>query len=219
MNDPNLNETTKNQMNSALLNISMKNMYSNFKVMALKCAACLAAFILFITQVISWGEESSNLYMMNPLISGYLHASWSHFATNLLLLFILMIPAINSSLKFKELFIVTTILSILYLPVSIAGLTPPAIGLSGTCCYLGGRYAWSIKKRGVLVKSFLILLICFELNNFLQPLDGQAHLMHVIGMTAGVFSIVFNNTGLSYQQQYMNFQNLYFTKNENNKRN
>lgn len=170
--------------------------------------ACLAAFMIFIIQVILWGEESSILYMMNPLISGYLHADLSHFATNLLLLFLLMIPAINRSLNFKQLFYVTTVLSILYLPVSIADLTPPAIGLSGTCCYLGGRYAWSYKKRAILVKSFLIFLICFELNNFLQPLDGQAHLMHVLGMTAGVFSIVFNNTGLSYPQQYRNFQNI-----------
>ena len=208
MNLAKLFKTPKYQNSTPLLNIGVKNMHSNFRLMFLFGGACLAAFMVFIMQVLFWGEESSNLYMMNPLISGYLHADLSHFATNLLLLFLLMIPAINRSLNFKQLFYITTVLSILYLPISIAGLTPPAIGLSGTCCYLGGRYAWSHKKRGVLVKSFLILLICFELNNFMQPLDGQAHLMHVLGMTAGVCSIVFNNTGLFYPQQYSDFQNL-----------
>lgn len=182
-----------NITNQFITTVSSKDMYSNFKLMFLFGAACLTAFIVFIIQIILWGNESSNLYMMNPLISGYLHASLNHFVSNLLLIFLLMIPAINRVLSFRELFYITTMLSLLYLPISIAGLTPPAIGLSGTCCYLGGRYAWTRKKWHVITKIFLILIIYLEVNKFMQPLDGQAHLMHVLGMIAGVCSIVIKN--------------------------
>jgi hypothetical protein len=193
MNITNQFVTPKCPNSTSLIDVSAKDIYSKIKLVVLFGAACLTAFIVFIIQVILWGNESSNLFMMNPLISGYLHASLNHFVSNLFLIFLLLIPAINRVLSFRELFYITTVLSLLYLPISISGLTPPAIGLSGTCCYLGGRYAWTRKKWHVIAKIFLILLIYVEGNNFMQPLDGEAHLMHVLGMMAGVCSIVIKN--------------------------
>lgn len=154
-----------------------------------------ATFFIFI-QVVIFGPKSSNLIMMNPLLSGYLHLSMTHFLLNMAILLVALLPEINRYYSPLKLFYITTIISLLYLPIEALGLTQVAIGISGTCYFLISRYLLSLKEKSSLGMLGIALLACIEISGFFGSPDGAAHGVHLIGMALGFVSLKYNHRNI-----------------------
>ena len=155
----------------------------------LLCGA--ATFFIFI-QVVIFGSNSSNLIMMNPLLSGYLHLSMSHFLLNMGILLVALLPNINKNYSPLKIFYITTIISLLYLPIEALGLTQVAIGISGTCYFLISRCLLGLKERRALGVLGIGLLAFIEIGGFFGSPSGAAHGVHLIGMALGFISLKYD---------------------------
>ena len=149
----------------------------------------LASFLVFAVHLGIVGKAHQNLVMMNPAISGFLHASVDHFLTNIIILGLCLLPAINQHYDWKRIFWITTFLSILYLPISASGITQPAVGLSGTWFFLATRFFLTWEKRKNLGQILAALLAIMSLHGLATGGDGVAHLMHLLGSTLGFLSL------------------------------
>jgi hypothetical protein len=127
--------------------MNKKSITPALKTTGLATAGCVAAFIIFAIQLGIFGESSSSILLMDPIISGFVHAGISHFLFNIVLLFLLLIPVVNSGYDIKKIFWITFFLSVAYLPISILGLTEPAVGLSGTVYFLMVRWFFTWEKK------------------------------------------------------------------------
>lgn len=165
------------------------NQISALRTTGLITLGCLAAFIVHCIQMLLLGDGNGNISMSNPLISGFLHASPSHFITNIVIIGLCLLPAVNQGYDIKKIFWITTLLSILYLPISIMGITQPAVGLSGTWFFLASRFFFSWKSKALLGKGIIIFLALAELNSLFLPSDGVAHVMHLLGIGLGFLSL------------------------------
>jgi hypothetical protein len=163
------------------------NIISAYKTTLLSILGCLISFIFLGIELAIFGENSSNLCMMNPLISGFLHNGISHFTLNILLLFLMLIPDINVNYGIKKIIVLSMIISIIYLPISLLNITRPAIGLSGTIYFLIVRWLlnWEKKKAGIAFLGIFILgeILC------MKDADNVAHGVHLIGVALGFLSM------------------------------
>ena len=159
------------------------------KTTGLVTLACLAAFIIHGLQMLVLGDNAGNLSMSNPFISGFLHSNLNHFFTNIIILFLLLLPGINRDFDFNKILWVTTILSFLYLPITILGITQPAIGISGTWFFLSSRWFLSWNKNPTIGKTIFWILLAAESYSLLLPSDGVAHIMHIFGSILGYISL------------------------------
>jgi membrane associated rhomboid family serine protease len=154
------------------------------KTIGITSAICLGATILLVAL------GGGNLILMNPLIKGYLHLSFEHFFTNMLMLFLALLSPINSSYDFRKIYLITLIISLIYLPAEILGLSQTALGLSGTCYFLLSRYFFSWKVRSRLGVFIICILALLELGASANTsIDKTAHLVHVIGIALGYLSL------------------------------
>ena len=151
--------------------------------------ACLAAFLIFGMQIAIVGSGKEKILMMNPLISGFLHAGVTHFLLNIVLIFLAMLAPINRSYDIKKIFWITTILSVLYLPIPLSGSTLPAIGISGTCYFLLSRYFFTWKNKHKIGVAIILLLAFAELVAIPHLEDNTAHGVHLMGIVLGYLSL------------------------------
>jgi hypothetical protein len=149
----------------------------------------IACFVLYILLTVVLDiNPNSILVLYNPFISGFLHVSLDHFFYNLLGFFIFMVFGINSHYTLKNIFWITFFISLAYLPVSLLGISAPAVGLSGTCMFLIARHflTWErFKILGILIISFVVLV---EVGSIFED-DGVAHWVHTIGAVFGFISL------------------------------
>jgi len=169
------------------------NLIKSAKTTGIVTLFCIASFVVFGLQIAIFGESFSNLLMMNPIISGFLHVGLSHFGCNIIVLFLILLAPINSSYDIKKIFWVTFVISILYLPFPIMGITPAAVGISGTCMFLMTRYFFTWKKYPKIGMAIILLIGISELANILDVSDGTAHGVHVLGIILGYLSL---NSGI-----------------------
>lgn len=169
------------------------NLIKSAKTTCIVTLFCIASFVVFGLQIAIFGEPFSNLLMMNPIISGFLHVGLSHFCGNIIALFLVLLASINSSYDIKKIFWVTFVISILYLPFPIIGLTPAAVGISGTCMFLMTRYFFTWKKYPKIGMAIILLIGISELVNILDVSDGTAHGVHLIGLVLGYISLSTEN--------------------------
>jgi hypothetical protein len=154
------------------------------KTLCTTIAICIAATILI------YIFKGGKLIVANPFIKGYLHLSLEHFATNIIILFLTLLSPVNRSYDFKRIYIVTVMISIIYLPFEILGLSQTALGLSGTCYFLLSRYFFSWKERSRLGVFIITILALLELGAAINiPTDKTAHFVHVLGIALGYLSI------------------------------
>ncbi len=148
--------------------------------------AWVSTFILCVIAKIIFGDSSDSLMNYNPLFNGFIHGDLSHLGTNLLMMFVFLVPEINQKYDFKQIFFITLIISAIYFPVSLAvGL--PAVGVSGTLYFMISRVC--LNKRSIPLYIFFGVLIYYELNSLGNTLDGTAHLVHLIGAALGLISL------------------------------
>ena len=153
-------------------------------------ASILIAIVFFFIYIILSNVMSDNCinYIITiPLISGYLHVSLTHFFYNFVALFLFLLPTINNGYNYQDIYFITLMLSLLYLPFVILGFCEPAVGISGTCFFLLSRYLMSFNKIQFSL-LFLSILIFLELYS-IEPNDGVAHIVHFLGILTGCISI------------------------------
>lgn len=166
-----------------------ENLKRTSKITGAITLACLASFVIFGLGLGILGEDSANFIMMNPFISGFLHGGVEHFLFNIIFIFLLLLPLVNSSFDFKKIFWLTFFISLVYLPVSVLGITSPAIGISGTCAFLASRYFLTWGKNKYLGIGILGFLIFCEIFSMSDPNNHTAHGVHFIGYLLGFISL------------------------------
>lgn len=159
------------------------------RTLGLIVLACFASFMIHCMQMAILGDDAGNLSMSNPFISGFLHSTINHFITNMVILFLLLLPEVNRDYDFHKILWVTTILSFLYLPITILGITQPAIGISGTWFFLSSRYFLTWKRNPTIGKTIFWILLTAEIFGLTLPSDGVAHFMHILGSVLGYLSL------------------------------
>ena len=132
----------------------MESIIKSIKITAIAFIMCVAAFMLHVIQICLIPEE---IALMNPLISGFLHQGVEHLSLNMIVMFIGMLHPINRGFNWRSIFIITTIISLIYLPIAILGITSFAIGLSGTCYFFLTR---ATINWGWIGKVIIFILFC-----------------------------------------------------------
>lgn len=158
------------------------------KTTGLAFAGCILSFIVFGIQLSIFGENLSNFLLMDPIISGFLHNGIAHFFLNIFLLFLFLLTSVNNNYDIQRIFWITFFLSVAYLPVSVSGLTEPAVGLSGTIYFLMIRWFCSWEKRRKLGIWIISSFLLFELTCLFDS-DGVAHGVHLLGASLGFLSL------------------------------
>ena len=171
----------------------MSNVPLSAKTTGMTILFCGAATVFIFLQVVIFGINSSDLIMMNPFLSGYLHLSMEHFLLNMVILLLALIPEVNRYYSPLKIFYITTIISLLYLPIEALGFTEVAIGISGTCYFLISRYLLSLENKAWLGVPGIVLLACIETWGLSGSPDGAAHGVHLIGMFLGFVSLRYNH--------------------------
>lgn len=149
--------------------------------------ALLGAFLMAIGVS---AEGTSYVVGLMPFINGAFHAGFEHLFGNLLILFIFLIPEINSSYGLKKLFWTSAVLSTVYIPIFILGLSWPVVGSSGVFYFLMGRFIFSRQNTvsQVFAYIFFSILILGDLVTMVSD-DGVAHLFHVMCAGIGVLTV------------------------------
>lgn len=171
----------------------MINVFSSAKTTGVTILFCGAATAFIFIQIVIFGIKSSDFIMMNPFLSGYLHLSMEHFLLNMGILLLALLPEVNRYYSPLKIFYITTIISLLYLPIEVLGFTEVAIGTSGTCYFLISRYLLSLENKAWLGVSGIVLLACIETWELTGYPDGAAHGVHLIGMFLGFVSFRYNH--------------------------
>lgn len=133
-----------------------------------------------------WGDSSLNWLMYNPLTKGFLHVSIEHFAYNVLIIFFLLLFPINRQYDFKKLFLVTLILSSFGIFFDLL-FNEPAVGISGTLCFLLARVCLSPRKWWGYLLFFLIIYP--EIFHIMDTSDDLSQHNHLIGFLFGILSM------------------------------
>lgn len=165
-----------------------ERLLKSLKVTGKVLGLSVALFLLAIVSVALLGDWSQKLFTFNPLISGFLHISIDHLAFNILGVFLLMLARANQDYTLKDLFWITFLISLIYLPIPLIGLTPPAIGISGTCMFLMTRYFLTWKRAKGIGVFLLILTLGLEASDIFTN-DGIAHGVHLLGGVMGYLSL------------------------------
>ena len=152
---------------------------------------CATSTLLTFIQLTLFGIEYSDLLMMNPLTSGYLHLSVVHLASNAIILFIALCSDINKEYNALKIFYITIIIEIVYLPIEIINSSQIAIGISGTGYFLVSRYFFNWKEKFLLGVCIVLLLMMVEFNGMFSTsgTDDSAHVVHLIGIVFGFISL------------------------------
>jgi hypothetical protein len=157
----------------------------------------IISVICFVTSLFYWIFVTFNLgglgYLLfyNPFLSALVHADLSHFAYNMLMLFLCLIPAINQDYKIKQLVYVATILSFLYFPLILFQFSLPIIGISMFAYFLLARIVFSREKYFWFFLSVFVITLIGEAT-LIQSDDNTAHLAHIFGATLGTISTRFS---------------------------
>ena len=156
--------------------------------------AWVATFILSVIAKLIFGEASDSIMKYNPIINGFIHGDPSHLATNLGLIFVFLIPEINQRFNFPKIFLITLIISVIYLPISfLFGI--PAVGISGTLHFMLSRVC--LNKFNIPLYIFFAIIIFPEIINIFNTSDETAHSVHIIGSVLGFISLHLKNTDLN----------------------
>jgi len=149
---------------------------------------CLASIFLYIIIDLFMSDTYSYYFSINPFISGLLHSDANHLLGNLLIIFLCLNAKINRFYTFEKIFWVTSLISILHLPVIIISTEFTAIGISGTCYFLLARVICSINRFKWLCYILASLILSAEFVGIFYD-DTISHSIHIIGFIFGIISL------------------------------
>jgi hypothetical protein len=162
----------------------MKSLSGNFKrslLTSLKtCFYCLFVFTLFY-------YSGSHLLIKLPISSAYLHSGGMHYLNNMVCLFLFLLADVNQEYNTStRIFLVSSIIYLIYFPIHFLGILPPAIGMSGTCLFLLARFLFSHNRFSRILLFFIIIN---EMVDSFISIDSISHTVHLIGIFLGIFSL------------------------------
>jgi hypothetical protein len=170
---------------------SFSNIKSSLKITAGVLGLSTIAFVLSIIFVLVFGENSVKFLYYNPGINGFIHSSFSHLSENMLNVFLLCLADINIIYSLKRFYLITVVLSAVYLPLALLGLASPVVGISGMVYFLASRFfitnnakPW-LRWIGYILYSLALLGEISMLGND----DNVAHLFHLFGAAIGAISV------------------------------
>ncbi len=164
-------------------------------------AMCISSILLYIIIDIFMGDTYSYYFSINPLISGLLHSNLEHLLNNLFIIFLCLNVKINRFYTFEKIFWVTSLISILHLPVILINNEFTAIGISGTCYFLLARLISSIRRFKWLGYVLVSIILSIEFIGIFQD-DTISHSMHIIGLILGIISLYPGKIGCIHQKIY-----------------
>jgi hypothetical protein len=168
-----------------ILNTRLISTSRNVGITASICIGATIVMVLF---------GGGKIILMNPFVKGYLHVGFEHALTNFIMLFALLLAPINREYDFKKIYWVTLIISLLYLPTELLGVSQTALGLSGTCYFLLSRYFFSWKERSLLGAFIIGTIALLELGAGINPgSSNSAHWVHLLGIALGWTSIKYRH--------------------------
>ena len=138
-----------------------------------------------------FGDSGFYFLTISPLSSPFIHSSFSHFTQNFIMLFLFLIPSINSVYDFRKLVAISILLGLTYLPFVLFGFTDPIIGLSGLGYFLMARFVIANQHFRKVVLAIFLLLVVGELS-LLGSSDDIAHGFHLFSAGCGALSIYKN---------------------------
>jgi membrane associated rhomboid family serine protease len=153
----------------------------------------IGVYAIFVSLLMAVGvsaEGAGYVVGMMPFINGAFHADFGHLFGNLLILFIFLLPEVNQGYDLKKLFWTSAILSTIYIPLFILGLSWPVIGSSGVFYFLMGRFIFSRKLvvSKIFAYGFFFLIMMGDLGMMASD-DGVAHLFHVMCAVIGIVTV------------------------------
>jgi hypothetical protein len=171
-----------------LQKLNPQKLKASFITVIFTLVIVVASFIVFGILGAITGESQMNHLMLIPFISGYLHGGLEHILWNMIILFLCMLSAVNSNFDYKNIYWIAFFISLIYLPISILGITKPAIGISGVCYFLLTRslLSWKRKDIGILL---LISILVIELSSYTDINNQTAYGVHYIGVCLGFISV------------------------------
>lgn len=131
-------------------------------------------------------DATSYVVGMMPFINGAFHADLGHLFGNLLILFLFLIPEINQRYDLKKLFWLSCVLSTLYIPIFVLGISLPMVGSSGVFMFLIGRFFFSRKWK--IFPIILSIYVFFEIMA-IPTNDGLAHIFHSMCTIIGIMTV------------------------------
>ncbi len=131
-------------------------------------------------------DTTSYIVGMMPFINGAFHADLGHLFGNLLILFLFLIPEINQGYDLKKLFWLSCVLSTLYIPIFVLGISLPMVGSSGVFMFLIGRFFFSRKWK--IFPIILSVYVFFEIMAIPAD-DGLAHIFHAMCTLIGIATV------------------------------
>jgi membrane associated rhomboid family serine protease len=164
-------------------------------------AMCIASILLYIITDLFIGDTYSYYFSINPFISGLLHSNIEHLLNNLLIIFLCLNVKINRFYTFEKIFWITSLISILHLPVIIINNEFAAIGISGTCYFLLARSICSVNRFKWLGYVLTSLILYIEFICTFQD-DTISHSMHIIGLIFGIISLYTGKIGCIHEKIY-----------------
>lgn len=166
------------------------NLKFSLKNTGITILGCGAATVLTFIQLMIFGEDASNILMMNPFLSGYLHLSILHFASNSVLIFFALCSDTNRKYDALKILGITVLMELIYLPLEILDISRIAIGISGTGYFLLSRFFFNWKEKAWLGASIAVALTLIEFSGFFAGPEDAAHGMHILGIALGYISLL-----------------------------
>jgi hypothetical protein len=103
---------------------TLKRIKHSVKITIQVLGLSLITFVLLAFFIAIFGESlGSMLVCKNPFTSGFVHFEIEHLFYNLLLIFLFTLPKQNTHYDIQKLFWITFIISCIYLPICLLGLT------------------------------------------------------------------------------------------------
>ena len=166
----------------------------NTKLILISRNVAITASICIVSTALMVLSDGSKMILMNPFLKGYLHVGFEHAVTNLIMLFAVLLAPVNREYDFKKIYWITLIISLLYLPTELSGISQTALGISGTCYFLLSRYFFSWKERSLLGVFIIGTIALLELGAGINPdSSNSAHWVHLLGIALGCASIKYGH--------------------------
>lgn len=163
---------------------SVRYVFNKLKLLLYVSIGIQISFFIFSAV---FGDLGFYFLTILPLSSPFIHSSFSHFTQNFFMLFLLLIPAINSVYDSRKLITISILLGFAYLPFVLLGFSDPVIGLSGLGYFLMARFVMANQHFRKVVWVFFLLLVAGELT-LLGSSDDIAHGFHLFSAGLGLFN-------------------------------
>ena len=162
---------------------------------------CLLSTFIYIIINIAIGDNMGYYFVINPFTSGLIHANFNHILCNMFGIFVSLNARCNRFYTLDKIFWITSLISLIYLPIVLLDQDFASVGISGTCYFLLMRGLGSVQKLKPLSYFFISTIL---IAGFLKlgENDKISHSVHIIGSLLGLISLYPNGIKFIHKKIY-----------------